>query len=78
MWPFPAALPLLSETGRQHAQAPGIQLSSKLVPKASITAGDEDVFLSEVLHSLPLPVPSAKEVKSQEGSQEDSQVEPHG
>ena len=71
---FQLLCPLLSKTGRRHAQALEIQLPGQLVPKSGITAGDEDLFLSEVLHSLSLLIPSAKEVKPQEGSQ----VEPHG
>ena len=66
--------PLLRQTRSQDPQASQVQLLGQEVPKAWVTACDEDELVLEVAHHLPLPVPAQEVVEAPE----DRQVQPHG
>ena len=66
--------PLLRQTPSQDPQASQVQLPGQLVPKARVTARDEDKLVPEVAHHLPLSVPAQEVVQAHE----DCQVQPHG
>jgi len=61
--------PLLCQTRSQDPQASLVQLPGQAIPKAWVTARDEDEFVLEVAHHLPLPVPAQEVVQDDKDHQ---------